>query len=147
MFEMKVKLKICSGCNVPRPIWKQDGKERYCQFCWSKKKEPTTSAQRNIAISKQRTPIKKQSDKRKKEDILYSTMRKQFLKDNPMCFMAIPGLCQGKGTTIQHRKGRGKYYLDSRFWGTACMPCHSYADLHPEESFEKGWAIPRLTNE
>lgn len=145
---MQVKLKPCDGdCDdKPKVIWKREGRLLFCRNCWQKKSvkvEPTRSS----FLPKSQKPIKKQSDKRKKEDILYTVMRKQWLSDHPMCFMAIPGICEKKATTIQHKKGRGKYYLDTRFWGSGCMPCHHYADTHPEEAFEKGWAIPRLTAE
>lgn len=144
---IKVKLKRCDGpCGSEAAhIWKNDKGKRYCQNCWNKikpKEEPTP----NTSFPKF-TPIPKQSDKRKKEDVLYKTMRIQFLKDYPICFMQVPGQCTTNATDVQHKKGRGKYYLDMRYWGPACRACHSYADTHPEEAFANGWAIPRLTKE
>lgn len=141
---MKAKLKPCNGkdCNgALRHIWKQEGKNRYCQKCWNK----ILSGEKVVPVFKKQKPIPKESSKRKKEHVLYSVMRLQFLKDNPTCFMSIPEICTHKSTEIQHLKGRGKYYIDMTTWGAACHQCHSYATDHPEEAVNNGWAQLKLT--
>jgi hypothetical protein len=141
---MRVKLKHCDGpCQKDKPIWKNEGGKRYCSDCYRKIKqaEPTNNARPRTS-----KPIKQFSDKRQKEEVAYKAMRIVFLTQNPFCFMKIPGRCTTKATTIQHKKGRGKYFLDTTTWGSACMECHAYCDTHPEEAFENGWAEPRLTD-
>lgn len=140
----KTKLKHCDGpCQCEKLIWKNHEGKRYCRECWFKMK-PTKPLSRST-LPKLQKPIPKQSDRRKKEQVLYSTMRLQFLKINPNCVMNIKGLCTMKATEIQHLKGRGKYYLDTTTWMSACHYCHSYTTDHPEEAIENGWAILRLT--
>lgn len=140
----KAKLKHCDGpCQSDKQIWKNYLGKQYCAECWRRIK-PTTSLKRST-LPKYQKQVPKQSDRRKKEQVLYSTMRLQFLKYNPICKMNIPGLCTKIATEVQHLKGRGKYYLDITFWMPACHFCHSYATDHPEEAIQNGWAILRLT--
>jgi hypothetical protein len=137
---MQVKLKKCFGCELDKKIWKRHEGKPYCQYCWLKIK-PTSS---KAAAPSPFQRIPKESDKRKKEHTLYTVSRLQYLKDHPMCKMNIPFLCTSKATEIQHLKGRGKYYLDTRFWMPACHACHTYATDHPAEAIENGWALPRI---
>lgn len=141
---MKVKLKPCDGdCEGGlRHIWKQEGKKRYCKSCWFK----IISNEKIIPFFKKQKTISKESEKRKKEHVIYSIMRLQFLKNNPYCGMNIQGICLGKANEIQHLKGRGKYYLDTRYWLSGCSPCHRYATDHPQEAINNGWALLKLTN-
>lgn len=142
----KVKLKPCDGpCGKDKPIWKNHLGKRYCADCWRQIK-PTESIKRS-SLSPSNKPIPKESDKRKKEHVLYSTMRLVFLNQNPVCKMNIAGICTNQATDVQHLKGRGMYYLDVRFWMPACRVCHSYADTHPQEAIENGWALPRISNQ
>lgn len=142
---MRRRLKKCDGpCNRDSVvIWKRDKGLDYCQFCWnkinSKKTIPT-----NKSKSKSPSFLPKQSKKRTEESLIYSKERKEFLLAHPFCFINIPGICTKVATSIQHLKGRGKYYLDKRYWKGACIPCHSYCDTHPKEAFENGWALPRI---
>lgn len=141
---LKVKLKHCDGpCQSDKQIWVNKNGKRYCRDCWFKMK-PTKPLSRS-SLTKSQKSIPKQSNRRKKEQILYSSMRLQFLKYNPICKMNIPGLCTKIATEVQHLKGRGKYYLDMTFWMSACHFCHSYATDHPAEAIENGWAILKLT--
>ena len=146
---MQVKLKPCNGPDCEgklRSIWKREGKLLYCASCWNKIK-PTVPVKASKALPRSQKPIPKRSEKRKKEDVLYSAMRKVFLEHNPTCQLNVQGICVKTATDIQHCKGRGKYYLDTRFWKSGCRPCHSYADTHPQEAIENGWAVLRLTEE
>jgi Pyruvate/2-oxoacid:ferredoxin oxidoreductase delta subunit len=105
----------------------------------------TRSGNRVKPTEKVQYRIPSRSSKKVKEDALYTVMRKVFLDQHPMCMMAIPGKCTQTATDIQHKKGRGEYFLDTTTWMSACRGCHSYADTHPEEAIEKGWAELRLT--
>lgn len=147
------KKKICDGenCKELKIIWKRHEGKKYCKECWMRIKSKELAA--NSSKVKPTNNNKKQyflpprSEKRSKEERIYQAKRLIFLSRNPMCKMAIPGLCLGKANTIQHLKGRvGELFLDESEWIPACWPCHQYADTHPEEAIEKGWAKLRLTS-
>ena len=139
---MQKKLKICDGCNLPRMIWANRDGKRLCKQC-------SNTGVAKLSITKPTTkqkPIPSRSQKRSKEERLYSAKRIISLQMNNMCAMHIPGICVHKATTVQHLKGRiGNLLLDESEWMPACWPCHSYADTHPEEAIEKGWAKLRIT--
>lgn len=63
-------------------------------------------------------PIKKVSDKRKVENREYTKLRKEFLADNPICF--IEG-CSKIADTIEHTAGRGINYLNVDTWKPCCL--------------------------
>lgn len=149
---MERKLKICFGCELPRVIWKRHEGKGYCKDCWGAIKtgvatstlKPTEQSTNKSPI---RTPIPSRSPKRIKEEAAYTALRKVFLTQHPFCAMKIVGLCTYNATDVQHKKGRGKYYLDTRFWMPACRCCHNWATDHPAEAIELGFALPRLTEE
>ena len=101
--------------------------------------------------------IRKVSTKQAKRNTLYSKQRIEFLAENPKCAMKVDSRCLGNANTVQHTKGRVGYadqwardndiwlINDVRFFLPACWPCHSYAEEHPNEAKEKGWAITRLS--
>lgn len=139
------KLKICTGgCQLPKKIWKNYEGEKFCQNCWRKKTEELTKSSPEAKPTKQ-NGISPRSLKRSKEEKLYQAKRIIFLSKHPVCKMKIENLCTIKATDIQHLKGRtGELLLDENFWMPACRGCHSYADTHPQEAFENGWALKRI---
>jgi hypothetical protein len=100
--------------------------------------------------------IRRVSKKQGKRERLYSKQRVEFLEDNPDCAMMVDDRCEGRANTVQHTKGRKGYadqwardndiwlINDVRFFLPACWPCHKYAEEHPNEAKEKGWAVSRL---
>ena len=144
---MLTKKKHCDGpCDSDQYIWKNSEGKKYCKNCWGKKTEELTrSGNRVKPTEKEQYRIPLRSSKKVKEDALYTVMRKVFLDQHPMCMAAITGKCTQTATDIQHKKGRGEYFLDTTTWMSLCRSCHSYIDVHPEEAIEKGWAELRLT--
>ena len=145
---IQAKKKHCDGpCDSDQYIWKNHEGKKYCKNCWGMcQGELTKSSNLVEPTNKKRYQIPSRSPKRTKEDKIYAGKRIIFLTKHPMCHMAIPGICTKHATTIQHLKGRtGDLFLDEEEWMPACWPCHSYADTHPEEAIEKGWAKLRLT--
>ena len=57
------------------------------------------------------------------------------------CEFEIPGVCQGKGQHLHHRKLRrhGDHSVENLVY--LCFPCHSHAHLNPALSYEKGWLL------
>jgi hypothetical protein len=127
---MKIKKKLCTGCNSEEYIWKNDKGSRYCKSCWYKLKEEKPS-------------IKKVSVKKSQEDAVYSKLRKDYLCSRPFCQASIPGKCTTNATDVHHKKGRGKYYLITPTWLAVCRSCHEWIETHPEQAKELGYSESR----
>ena len=142
-----MKLKICSSCQKECYLWKSSPK--LCRECAMKSatqvgnyKLTTKSISSDIKPVEKRTPINKKSDKQKKIDAAYSVLRKQFMKDHPLCMFKN---CISISTECHHIRGRGKdYMLDSREWMAVCKPHHDYIHANDKESRELGYLKSRL---
>lgn len=91
---------------------------------------------------KEQKQIPKVGDKRKKLDIAYYTLRKQFLKNNNHCQAGLTD-CLNEATDIHHLysgKNRSKYYLDSTTWIVVCRSCHNkiHSNISSEELIKLG---------
>lgn len=82
--------------------------------------------------------LNKVSDKKKKDDKAYSTLRQVFLFGRPICELSLQG-CLGRSTDVHHIYRRGENYLNIKTWMALCRSCHEYVETHPKESREKGW--------
>jgi len=92
---------------------------------------------------KQKKAIKQVSDKRKKENTLYSCLRKQFLTDNPLC-----KVCGYKANEIHHKKGReNSLLIYVRYFLSVCRDCHTEIELNPLWAKENGYSINRTSND
>lgn len=136
---MQAKMKLCSGCNTEQYIWKSIGREKYCKSCAYKLKT-------GEANQLKRTPLSPRSSKKAKEDAVYTKLRKDYLTINPVCEARLPQ-CTGVATDIHHKKGRGKYYLITTTWMSACRKCHEWIETNPVEAVELGFTITRLNDE
>jgi hypothetical protein len=134
---MKVKKKICSGCNKPKPIWKNYKREKYCKYCWQihnpKSKKPKPPIKHSL---------KQKSKKREAEDIVYSKLRKVFLNKYPSCEARLKD-CTLKSTDVHHTfwgSERDSTYLEVNTWKSVCRNCHNiiHDKLSAEESKSLG---------
>jgi len=138
---IQAKKKLCDGCSEQKVIWKNHEGKRYCQQCWSchkgnVKQKPTVK----------RAPIPQRSEKRSKEERMYSAKRIIFLGEHPMCEAHISGICTNHSTECHHKRGRiGKDLLDETMWLALCHNCHEYIENHREFAMEKGYSIKRIT--
>ncbi len=143
------KKKICVGCGVPRFIYKQDGKDRYCKLCWDLKKYEEAKQTKNAGkdrFKKQRR-IKKRSLKKQREDVIYGRKKAEYLKLHPQCEANIPGVCSNQpADQIHHKKGKvGQLYLDERYFMATEFNCHRWIEDHPAEAIKLGFSEKRLT--
>lgn len=99
---------------------------------WAGKRKP---------IERSRTPIKKRSDKMRKEDAIYSHKKKEYMKNHPYCEVAG---CGNKADDLHHRKGRGIHYTDERYFMAVCRSCHQKFDTHTKWAMENGYVLSRL---
>ncbi len=79
------------------------------------------------------------SNKRKKENKEYLTLREVFLNNK---FCPITG---DPATQVHHKKGRiGKLLTDVRFWLAVSAEGHKKIEENPEWAKEKGYSLNRL---
>lgn len=140
---LKAKSPHCDGCGKPRVIWKnytdENGvRRRYCKLCAGvlipmrkKPKKPTV-----------RKPLRARSLKRQKQEKEYSIRRKIFLEKNPICQIAIPGICTHHSTEIHHVNDRyGDKLNDETYWKATDRACHQWVHLNPKSAREMGFLI------
>ena len=117
-------------------IWKSEGKLKYCKECWYSINPPEKP--------KQRTPVKKVSDKRKKDMSVYDKRRLAFLSLHKFCQANLPQ-CTKLATEVHHKRGRvGDDYLNISTWLAACNSCHHWITEHSKEAIEMGLSMSRL---
>lgn len=138
---IKLKKKLCDGCRLEKPIWKNDGGKRFCKQCWS-----AHSATTRTKPTAQQKKIPPKSSKRITQDNLYGKKRKLFLTAHSICKASIRGVCNGAACDIHHMKGRiGDLFLDETYWLPVCRACHYWIEMRPEAAKELGLSINRLT--
>lgn len=134
------KKKLCDGCSEPKVIWKNHEGKRYCKQCWSchsgnVKQKPTVK----------QSPLPRVSEKRSKEEKIYSAKRALFLAEHPMCQAHLPGICTKVAEEVHHKEGRtGDNYLDVSKWLSTCHQCHVWITDHPKEALELGLSLKRI---
>lgn len=88
--------------------------------------------------------IKKVSKKMAKANNAYSKLRKIFLSNHAICHAKIYK-CSLHATEVHHKKGRGKYHLDTTTWLPVCRNCHNWIENNPAEAIELGFSQPRTS--
>jgi hypothetical protein len=138
---IQAKKKICDGCGLESYIWKNVGGKKLCKQCSSN----TGVAKLSIKPTAKSKPIAPRSQKRSKEERLYSANRVLFLQEHPMCQAHLPGICTKYSTDVHHKMGRiGELLLMIIHWLAVCRACHDWIENHPEEAREKGFSIKRI---
>jgi len=136
------KKKICEECKKESYIWSSKTGRKLCKQCSSN----TGVAKLSIKPTAKAKPIPARSQKRSKEERLYSGKRVIFLQENPMCQAHLPGICTKHATEVHHKKGRiGELLLNILFWLGVCHACHEWIENNREEAMEKGFSIKRIT--
>ena len=138
---MKIKLKICSGCNQPKVIWKNVAGEKFCRECYGRSRTGVAKAPKpNV----KRIPSR--SSKKQKLDLVYTVARNRFLVAHPLCHARIDARCTQKATEVHHKAGRiAELYLDELYWLPVCHDCHVWCEMHPQEAKALGLSVDRLT--
>lgn len=128
-------MKTCKICNKEFKPFKTT--DRYCSsscFFSDQKAKP-----------KKNQPIKKQSDKRKKENQTYLNKRKEFLllPENKYCKAAKVLFNEiHQATEIHHLAGRkGKLLNYIPYWLPVCRKSHNWIHDNPDKSYELGLLI------
>lgn len=143
---MEAKKKYCSGCDSEQYIWKNFEGVKYCKSCWSCHKSNNALQKPKIAPSSSK--LKQKSDKQKaitpksqkriKQDKIYTAKRIIFMLEHPLCQVNIPGLCTSISTDIHHTysgANRSQFYLDEKTFLAVCRSCHSW--IHNESIYAR----------
>lgn len=119
--------------------------QKFCEGSGCRIAEHEYQSGKMAKTSAPKKPINKVSDKRKVENIIYTSNRIKFLMrpENKICFIDE---CRNPATTIEHSAGRlGFYddwardnnislYLDQRFWKPCCHAHNLELENNPELS-------------
>ncbi len=76
---------------------------------------------------KVKKPIKKVSEKRKKDNKEYTALRQVYLLRNPLCEVKLKG-CFGKASEIHHDLGRGINLNNIDSFVAICRNCHNIVE-------------------
>jgi len=136
---LKVKLKECTGCGLPRTIWKRVDNLPYCKSCYGKTHTPISK--RPAASIK---PIRNRTKKRARQEAIYARNRIKYLNKNDACRAQL-ACCKYVATDIHHKEGReGDLLLDESKWLSVCRNCHDWIENNPEEAKELDLSLSRL---
>lgn len=97
------------------------------------------------ALKRQVKPISKFSKKMLEDLKIFRVLKKDYLKDHPICECGRNG-CKRKSKDLHHKKGRGIYLNDVRYFLALSRVCHSWVNENPKEAMELGLTVSRLTN-
>jgi hypothetical protein len=126
---MQAKKKICDNCQKEQYIWKNQSGVRYCKDCWGRHKPSKTN-------KPTRVPLQAVSQKRKKQDLAYSKLRKRYLEEHSLCNVKVTG-CTSMASDIHHTyagSNRAVYYLIQSTWMPVCRNCHNWIHGNPAEA-------------
>lgn len=142
---MQVKQKDCRNPDCSNKFTPRLSTDKFCSYgCAKACQKPT---------DKKPVPIKKVSEKRKLEDIVYKSERIKFLMldANKICFIDE---CNQPSTTIEHIAGRKGYaddwardnnislYIDKRYWRGCCL--HHNLALENDPELSKKYQISKI---
>ena len=95
---------------------------------------------KRTALKPRKTPIRKVSLKRAKQNREYTKLRHDFLIDSKVCAVCPPG-SYTHCTEVHHSWGRGKYFLHVPSWIPVCRNCHRWIHEHPSQARERGYLL------
>lgn len=114
------KTKICKKCKLPKIIWSKG----LCKNCAQKT---------YVYKQKPKKPITKVTDNQKQILREYHKVRKEFLRQKPLCEISLPD-CTRKSTQIHHsgKKNSKKLWLDTSLFISCCHNCHEKIENSPD---------------
>lgn len=151
---IKTKLKECSVCHDICVLWTSTPK--MCKSCAMALKasqnrikqqmgltQTTDGKEANPILAYSTRKIKAMSTRQQKLNKAYLVLREQFLKTHPICECQIT--CDGdKSTDVHHKRGRGEYLLEDRYFLAVCRKCHTWIENSPNVAKELGFSLNRL---
>lgn len=96
-----------------------------------------------------RSPLRRVSKGRAKEQATYKTLRIAFLTEHPdcqACETLFPDDGKKPATDVHHRAQRhGKLLNDVSQWLATCRTCHDFIHQNGQKAREHGFLAPRGT--
>lgn len=86
-----------------------------------------------------KTPLRKYSSKIWANMIKYRKERLSYMKDHPSC-----EVCGDPSVMLHHKKGRGIYLSDKRYFLATCVPCHDRIHRSPGWARSQGFMLDRI---
>lgn len=113
-----------------------------------------------------RTRIPAVSKRRQREGVIYRKLVKEFIAAHPHCewWLAEEGFATSDimpngfvarfgvmirhtkvppSKEVHHKKGRGRFYLDTSTWMAVSAEGHRQIHADPKRSYERGYMLPR----
>jgi hypothetical protein len=92
---------------------------------------------RKTGFKKTGGKLKSLSGSRKAKNADYEKAKAEYFEEkNYQC-----EICNGQGTDLHHKKGRGKFLCDKSSFMVACRPCHTYLHNNVAWARENGYII------
>lgn len=86
-------------------------------------------------------PINKVAKRRAKQNGTYERLKKQFLKENPVCMFEG---CEAPTQVLHHAAGRIEELLyDQRYFRNLCHVHHDFVENNPEYAKEHNYSVER----
>jgi hypothetical protein len=87
-----------------------------------------------------RSPLRRVSKKRAKQNRLYAKVRKEYLEQNPVC-----EVCRSRlSSQIHHKRGRfGERLTEQEHFLGVCFACHNQIHHNPSWAYAKDYMIRR----
>ena len=83
-----------------------------------------------------RTPLRRISTKKRKQNEEYTKLRKAYLEEHPVC-----KVCESAPSTeIHHMRGRGSRTNDVSTWLSVCRSCHYKIHYGANHGYGPKWA-------
>lgn len=111
-------------------------------FCYQNYQKANYLEKQKAKVKTPPKPLKKISDKRKKENVKYEKAKTEYFLDHPTC--EYPG-CNSENRTLHHGAGRcGSLFWDKKYFKTLCPEHHSWVELNAYKAKELGLSFNRL---
>lgn len=94
--------------------------------------------------AKDKNKIPLQGEKLKKDSRTHAQIKKDYLKQHPICECGRKGCKQEKAVDIHHMKGRGAFLNVEEFFLAVSRSCHLWIEAHPIQAKELGLSVSRL---
>jgi len=88
--------------------------------------------------------ISHKSNSLKEKEKTYSSLAKQFKLDHPICQVSY---CTNESSDVHHKKGRGRYLNEVKFFLSVCRKCHNKIEENPIWAKEMGYSLSRLSKD
>jgi hypothetical protein len=139
------KPKICGRCGFLRPPWKRIGRKVYCVTCCSaldmlEKLEIPPEIPHGREYCRKQAKRENTREERKHN---YSKIRREYIEKHPTCEAHLRK-CTHVATDVHHKKGRGKYIVDTTKFLAVCRSCHDWIHSHPKIAMAMGLSESRL---